>query len=424
MKFISSSLNPPSGIGRFLLIWLLGIPIVFAQEPVVSIQHSLTAEDAVQLALRQNPDLLAAEHLLAEATGRSRTTGRLANPEVEAEIAGGQDSEGRIKVGLTQRFPLTSRLTQERKISAKDIEIATWEIRDRRHRLAAATRSAFYELAAAREAVALADRQVDFAQTFAKSLQEAVTQGFGSVLDSEQAALEADVLRSEATTLEASVASANGRLTELLGLPANTPLKIKNPFALPQKRPSPRPSGVRPDVKLAELMAEAGQLGVSLARSSRWDDVGLGVFWEGERFADEPEGIEPEGLFGIQVSLPIPLWQNGSGAVSEKQAAAARKQAEWQARQLAAANQIESAYRALCLRYDAATRATAKLVPAAKKQMQDAEVAHSRGELEIQSIFRARERLMEIEAKTLEAQKAYFLSYAAWLEALGEPTNP
>ncbi len=51
---------------------------------------------------------------------------------------------------------------------------------------------------------------------------------------------------------------------------------------------------------------------------SRWQDVGLGLFAEGERNRDEPEGIEPEGLLGMRVSVPFPLWQDGRAKVDEK----------------------------------------------------------------------------------------------------------
>ena len=48
-----------------------------------------------------------------------------------------------------------------------------------------------------------------------------------------------------------------------------------------------------------------------------------------------------------------------------------------------------------------------------------AQAAYARGEIDIQAVFRARERLGEIEFADIEARKAYFLAYADWMGALG-----
>jgi hypothetical protein len=43
----------------------------------------------------------------------------------------------------------------------------------------------------------------------------------------------------------------------------------------------------------------------------------------------------------------------------------------------------------------------------------------------LQAVFRARDRLAEIELSELEARKEYFLAHSEWLGALGESkTNP
>jgi hypothetical protein len=45
--------------------------------------------------------------------------------------------------------------------------------------------------------------------------------------------------------------------------------------------------------------------------------------------------------------------------------------------------------------------------------------------VDLQAVFRARDRLAEIELSDLEARKAYFVAYSEWLGALGESkTNP
>jgi len=381
----------------------------------------LTADSAARLAREKNPELQAARTLVAEAEGRARSTGRLTNPDLGTEVAGGQDFEGRVSVGLTQRFPLTARLRLERNLSALDIERARLEVWQKDIQLAMAARQAFYELASIREAVSLAGRQVETAKNIAESLKVSASEGFTSSLDAGQAALAGEGFAAAQETLRAEEALAAGRLATLLGRNADTTFLIKDSLALPKSLPANRSIGFRPDLKLAEMAVQAGATDVSLAQASRWEDVGVGVFVEGERFRDEPEGLEPEALVGVRFSIPVPLWQNGSGKVVEKQAVAERQKQLLESLRLSALNQALAAHRAMAAQYRAASLVEMRVVPAARKQVSDSEAAYRRGELDLQSLFLARERLAAFETSALEARKKFHLALSEWLTAVGEP---
>lgn len=384
---------------------------------------ALTAETAARLAREQNPELVAARSLIEESQARTLSTGRLANPELQTEIAGGQDWEGRVSVGITQRFPLTARLRLERELSALDVELARLEVRERERQIEVATRKAFYELAAARASIAQAQRQTALAQAFAESIAQGLPQGFGSQLDADQAALAAGTLHASGGSLRSLEIAAAAQLNTLLGRSADAPISVNDSLDLPKEIPAKRPVGVRADLLLAEAAVRAGAAEVSLAKASRWEDVSVGGFVEGERFRDEPVGIEPEALVGIQFSMPLPIWQNGSGKVTEKQAAQRRQAQKLQALRFSIHNEALAAYSILATRYQSAWDLTWKLVPAAQKQVADAEAAYARAELDITTVFRTREKLVEIEATALEARKNYFVAYAEWLAALGETST-
>jgi outer membrane protein TolC len=181
--------------------------------------------------------------------------------------------------------------------------------------------------------------------------------------------------------------------------------------------------GIRPDLELAELSVRAGKTEVSLAKATRWDDFGIGLFVEGERFRDEPEGIEPEALVGVRFNLPLPLWQNGSGKVAEKQAAQERKNRQLEALRLSVKNEALTAHQVMNANYRAAALLRDKILPSARQIAADTEAAHGRAEVDAQSVFRARERLVGIELSAVEARKKFFQSYSEWLGALGEPAK-
>jgi len=342
---------------------------------------------------------------------------------LEAEVAAGQDFEGRVVAGIMQRFPLTGRLRLERKLSDLDVQLAGLEVQEKEWQLTLATRKAFYELAAAREALAISSRQAELAEAFAKTVAEGVDAGFRSKPDLQEAKLAASNLQAKAESLRGLEMQSSARLSEWLGLPADTNFILNQKLSLPKSVPASRPAGTRADLALAEMAVRSGETHVSLSKATTWDDVGVGVFVEGERFRDDPTGIEPEALAGLKLSIPLPLWQSGSGKVSEKEAARKRMSARLESLRFAVQNQILLTHRVMSLRFRSAFEFGAKILSTASEYILDCEAAYGRGEVDLQAVFRARDRLAEIELSDLEARKAYFLAYSEWLGALGE-TKP
>lgn len=385
----------------------------------------LTADSAVAMAIKGNKDLSAARFLMQEAEGRARGTGNLPNPELETEVAGGQDLEGRVIAGIMQRFPLTGRLRLERQLSDLDMQMARLEVREKEWLLTLAVRKAFYELAAAREAVAISNRQAEWADAFTKSVAEGVDTGFRSKLDLQEAMLSASNLHAKADSLRVLEMESSARLNEWHGLPADAVVILSQNLSLPKSVPSPKPAGKRADLELAEMAVQTGETNISLSKATRWDDVGVGLFVEGERFRDDPTGIEPEALAGVKLTIPLPLWQNGSGRVAEKEAARQRLSARLDSLRFAVQNQVLTTYRVMSLRFRSASQFGEKVLSTANGHIRDCEAAYARGEVDLQAVFRARDRLAEVELSDLEARKAYFLAYSEWLGALSESkTNP
>jgi cobalt-zinc-cadmium efflux system outer membrane protein len=313
----------------------------------------------------------------------------------------------------------------ERKLSDSDVQMAGLEVREKEWQLNLAVRKAFYDLAAAREALAISSRQAESAQAFTKTVAGAVDAGFRSKLDLQEAKLSASNLQTKAESLRGLEMESSARLSEWLGLPADTSFTLNQKLNLPRFVPPSRPAGMRADLELAEMAVRSGETHVSLSKATSWDDVGVGVFVEGERFRDDPTGIEPEALAGLKLSIPLPLWQSGSGKVAEKEATRKRMGARLESLRFAVQNQILLTHRVMSLRFRSASEFGTKVLPTANEHIRDCEAAYGRGEVDLQAVFRARDRLAEIELSDLEARKAYFLAYSEWLGALGESkTNP
>ena len=421
MRLFPSTYRLPFPIAIFCLILGTAFPRLRAEPSEIR----LTADSAVALAIKGNKEIAAARFLIQEAKGRARGAGHLPNPELEAEVAAGQDFEGRVGVGIMQRFPLTGRLRLERKLSDLDVQMAGLEVREKEWQLTLASRKAFYELAAAREALAISSRQAELAEAFTKTMAEGVDAGFRSKFDLQEAKLAASNFQAKTESLRGLEMESSARMSEWLGMPADTCFILSQKLSLPKSVPVSKLAGTRADLALAEMAVRSGATHVSLSKATAWDDVGVGVFVEGERFRDNPTGIEPEALTGLKLSIPLPFWQSGSGKIAEKEAARKRMSERLEALRFAVQNQILLTHRVMSLRFRSAFEFGAKVLPAASEHIRECESAYALGEVDLQAVFRARDRLAEIELSDLEARKAYFLAYSEWLGALGETkTNP
>jgi cobalt-zinc-cadmium efflux system outer membrane protein len=399
-------------IPKHLPILLLGLAWTAAMA-----QTRLGPEEVTRMALDGNPELRAARQILGEATARLRGSGRLSNPELGVEVAGGRDWEGRVEVGLTQWFPVTSRLRWERRLSELELAMARCEVAGRELEIVGAAQTAWVELAAAQEAVRLVERQVQLAESEAAAFRKQALEGTASAPEAGSRILAAGEIGLQGAEVKAAEAQAAAKLATLLGLPADRSL-IAPRLTLPDSLPAQTTALRRPDLQLAELALEAGAADVALARASRWQDVGVGFFAEGERNRDEPEGIDTEGLLGLRATVALPLWQNGRARVTEKEAGRIRREHHLAALRLAAGNEATAAWRMMKIRYEAA-RQSAELLPAARRNLAEYEAAHQRGEIGPSEVFRARERLAALERADIEARRAFFLARIQWRLATG-----
>ena len=367
----------------------------------------LTPETATRLALEQNPELAAARELIAEAEARASGLGRLPNPELETEVALGRQGRGRIEIGLSQTFPRASRLRLERRVADESILLARREVAIAELALTARTRLAVLELAAAQSELRLAEQQATLARELATAQKAQARAGQLSALDSAQAELVAREAELAVATPRAAYAAASMQLATVLGREAADDLTVTVDLALPPDEAAVPPPGLCADVSLAEAQLSAADAEIALARSAGREDFKVGVFAEGEQDRDDLGGRDQQAMLGLRFSMPLPVRNVSAPLVAEKQAARRRVALEREARVRQAVNEVAASATEVRARHVAARAIAAELLPAARAHLGATEAAYARGEIDSAPVFRARERLAEIERSDLAARLAY-----------------
>lgn len=390
--------------------------------------HPLRAAPAVVITLAsadhriraQNPDLAAARFRIQEALGRMSQAGRLANPELETAVEhNARFREGKLEIGLIQKFPVTDRLRLEKEISLTELQAAEAEVREVERQLTGQAREAIVKLLATRQRRELLGQQSAASREFAEFLSTIAAKGEGSPLDAGQAKLEAASLTLELRQLDASETALLGTLKPLLGMRPGEPLEVSGTL------PDPIVPGIaadpsrRPDFQAAKLEAQAAAQGVALENARRYDDFEGAVFTGVERAEDAPDGYSNEAIVGVRLKIPLPFWNKNEGAIQEAEAKKSRTELEAIALSRGIRLEAEAARAEMQQWAKMIGELDETLLPLAASQTELAESAYRNAQGDIEAVLRSREKRLQLAAARLDALREFHLARVRHQTALG-----
>lgn len=368
---------------------------------------------------KQNPELAAARYQIAEAEGRLLQAGRRSNPELSLEFAhNAAFEEGEISIGISQKFPLTNRLSLEKTVNQTAMEAAKAEVREVERQLIAESKQILIRSLAIRHEKKIIQQQSNLARQLADYIGAAATKGEGSVLDAGQAHLEAAQFRNQLRQLDAQTTTLSGQLKPLLGMSVNSKVVISGqlPASLTPERSLN--TSRRPDLQAARLAARQAAENAALERSKCQEDIELSLSGGVERSEDAPEGFETEAIFKFGVTIPLPLWNKNEGAIHEADARQQRKQSEAQALNREIQHQLATAHAEMSEWAKLASEISNTLLPLAQQQAKLAEQAYREGQGDLQSTLRSREQMLELALSRLHALRDFHLAKTRYESAL------
>jgi len=380
-----------------------------------------TVEGAVGHVRRHNPDLASARMAIAEARGRRNQAGRLPNPELETAIypnvAG---REGFLTFEVNQRLPLTGRLRLEKSITAIQIRVAEAEVGELERTLAGDAAVAVVELGMLERQRALRERQFANSRELQAAAARATTVAEGSMIEADQFALEAEQLEIQRMQLEAERAALEGRFRPLLGLPASEPVRVElHPLEAATTNAVPAMAALRSDRRVAMERRRSAELSVALARAQRLQDIGVGVVGQGQRVLDRPFGLRDESFLGLQVLVPLPLWNRNEGRIEEANASLGRMDRELEAVELRIRSEVAAAQAQVRVAESVLSRVTTHLLPSAIRVEEALERLRATGQATLTEVLRARERRLLAESAGLEAERSLRRAQVQLMTATG-----
>ncbi|MDQ8205928.1 TolC family protein [Coraliomargarita sp. SDUM461003] len=400
---------------------LIGAGELSAQSKV-----QLSSEQAVQLALENQPLLLAAQAVVAQAEGRLLQAGRLSNPELGLSYQGDQafNDEGEQNFGLafTQRFPVTNRLKLERALAQKEIEVARAEIEEQMRELKLQVRLAVVTLATTQAEWALRSQLTELNRNFLKFIESRVQTGEASTVEVDQLQMALYVTEQEAHHLEHQLIVDRAALNELMGMPADYEFELSTPLAMPTQAPSfPEFSQTRleqhPSYRLRQLLLELAEGRIASARAERWADVAVQIFYKEERSMDAPEGLGRGRSFGLGISVPLPLHDRNQGNIAASRAA--RNEMQWRLQSIASKLQIEAKLQSELASelYHQAEKYETQLRAVLDRNAAAMQTAYTNGQISLPELFQSQEQQLKIQSTQIEVLSELKKSKIRWSAA-------
>jgi cobalt-zinc-cadmium efflux system outer membrane protein len=381
----------------------------------------VSLEDVCALALKHHPDLRRFSYDERAADARLLVAQRPPNPSLSLEL---EDFAGNGVYSGTRSAIYTAMLVQTLetggKRAARSAEVtaenarlrANYELR-RRDVLAEASRD-FVDALAAKEAVALAGRELELAESGLKSVDAQVEAGRATESQRKLAAMAVTEARLELRRTQRGTERALARLATLWG-GGSTPAAVRGllappPVALPSRASLASGLEAHPEIASARRRGEQAGARLKMAQAGRYPDVELG-------FGARHDADAGDDALVVGASVPLPLFESGRDAVKAADAEASAAALEIEAARLDLRRRFETAWTEFADGHDAALTVENELLPGAREVFASIDESYQLGRTGFLEWLEARRQLATANRRWLEARRDYQQA-AATLQAL------
>jgi len=393
----------PVVIGLWSLMVALGAPsLVVAQQPL----DRVSVDDAVQLALKQNPTLMAQQASLLSTKAGETTAALRPNPTMnflaEQLRPGQSQQDAQYTVSLGQPIELGGKRQRRIDSARAATQVAGHQLDDARRQVVLLVKSAFAGALIAREQLALAEANLKTLDDTERIQRLRAEKGDISELELLRIQVQRFTFARDAADARQALASAKIALRTAAGT-----VNIADDFEvvgdLDFKEVSlDRPLLVRraldnrPDLRAAEADRERARADHRLARANAWWDITPQI---------EYQRIGPDDTIGFGISFPLRIFDRNQGEIARTQAEITRVDAVREATALQVMAALDTDREAALIQRERVVSLRDVYLPKATQARDTVEYAYRRGG----------QSLLDF----LDAQRSYRETALAHLQALG-----
>lgn len=393
------------------LLW--GISILLALGWGTAQAAPLALDDAVRLALDQQPQIQAEQAQARANRAAAVAEGQLPDPKLmlgvkdlpingPAAYSLRRDDFTMMEVGISQDFPRggTRHLQAEKKQEEADVSDAM--VAQLRREIRRDVGFAWLEVFLPERSAALVESQQREAALFAQAVEVAFRTGRSSQADLLNAKVAVELLADKAAEFEQRAKEARGMLSRWVGNAAQDEI----PEALPHW-PAPPELGdllqhvaTHPQVEVLAKQEAVAKTDIALAQQGYKPDWGVEAY-----YANRPDFSD---YVGVRVTVGLPLFTSNrqdqrveeSRALLEKTSAQREDGIRMHAGEARAAHAVWEDVSARLARFNDS------ILPQAHRAVEAAQAAYGAGQSSLSSVLQARQAVLDIELQRLDLEVA------------------
>lgn len=331
---------------RILFLILL---LCAAVRPALFGQGGLTLEQAVSLALKQNPEIAAVEKELARSQGKRLQMEAVPNPEIVFSDEGiafrktgkAASGEKEISFGIQQNLEFPGKRALRGKIGKYGEDLASLDLEQARLIIRAKVKRAYYKAKLTERTIAALEKTATLLDQLIETITIRYQAGAAAYSDVLRAKVEKARLQNQVLEERKAWKESTAELNLLLGRNGDEPLTLLTdityvPFDKNLLQFKDEALSSRPALKIMGLRLDQAEAGLKLANMNRLPDFSLGLFSPSLR----------GGAWGFALSFSVPLywWKKQKGELLEAEADRDISWIESGARQKRILARIDAAY--------------------------------------------------------------------------------
>jgi cobalt-zinc-cadmium efflux system outer membrane protein len=391
------------------------------------LKKNLTADDAVQVALLNNPTLQATYEEIGISQADLVQAGLLKNPEFTNITRFPDRAPGAVDVefSVVQDFLDLFTLPLRKKVAETQLEQTKLAVGDAVLNLVSDVKEAFYMLQARQQLLQRLELILDVNQTGADLAAQQNKAGTLNELETEKQSVLYNQNKADLAQVRVEIDADREKLNRLLGL-SGTQLDWKIADELP-KIPAKTPSlaqleslalAQRLDVAAARKQVDKLQQALGLTRATRLAPGGVNVGGDTERNPDESR------VTGPSVNLQVPIFDQGQARVAKAQDQLRQAQAQLNAMEIKARSEVREARHRLQAAQDLAEFYQTTLLPQRIKILDLAQQQYNYMLKGAYDLLEAKQHEIEAERSSIEAGRDYWVARTALERAAGGSLNP
>lgn len=387
--------------------------------------EEITLSQAVDLALRDNPRLRAADWEVRARDGLRDQARLFPNPTLDTlseDLAGSgrfipEVSQPQTTVGLSQLIEVGGDRGARTRVATLDRTLAGWDREAVRLDVEARTMQAFLALQAAQELERLAIRLLGLAEQTAAAVGERVAAGAVSPVEEARIGVAVVGARIEVERARFEIDAARGRLATHWG---SSPARFS------------RAAGVLPAVTAIESFAAVARLREQNPDLARWtaETARREAALRLERARAIPDVTLTAGYRRFQetdnnalvvgASIPLPLFDRNQGNVAAASSRAAAAAEERRAAEARVDSALGEAYRDLVTAHAEASLLDAEAVPRAERAYEAFEEGYRLGKFGVLDVLDAQRTLFAVRTQYLRAVERFHTAAAEVERLVGQ----